>query len=234
MDTVEQNLANWQASLMKSIPVGGLLSRNSVAYKWKAPFRCWVLREAAFWRVTDLLTQSHALHQQGHGLGARILLRSGFETLATLIYLNLKMQAVMDGKLNFHKFGQVTTQLVGGRKNDTEGPVAINIVTMLDHGDKRYPGLRGIYDSLSESAHPNFEGMVWGYSKVNHDEYETNFSNRWMALYGERHLNSLDLCMFTFHHEYNDVWVDLMNRLEGWIVANDARLEATKDDPLPG
>lgn len=234
MDSIEQNLANWQAHLMKSIPVGGLLSRNSVAYKWKAPFRCWVLREAAFWRVTDLLTQSLALHKQGHGLGARILLRSGFETLATLIYLNLKMQAVMDGKLNFHKFGQVTMQLVGGRKIDTEGPAAINILTMLDHGDKRHPGLRSIYDSLSESAHPNFEGMVWGYSKFNRDEHETNFSNRWMALYGERHLATLDLCMFTFHHEYDDVWGDLMPKLEGWIVANDARLEATKNDPLSG
>lgn len=233
MDTTEQNLANLQASLTKSISVGGLLSRNPGAYKWKAPFRCWMLREAAFWRVTDLLTQSLALHRQGHGLGARILLRSGFETLATLIYLNLKMQAVVDGKLNFHSFSQMTAQLVIGKKNDTEGPVAINVVTMLTHGDRRYPGLRGIYDSLSESAHPNFEGMVWGYSKVDHDEYETHFSNRWMALHGERHLDSLNLCMMTFHHEYNDVWPDLIETLESWIVASDAALETTKNDALP-
>jgi hypothetical protein len=76
--------------------------------------------------------------------------------------------------------------------------------------------------------------MVWGYSKVNHDEYETNFSNRWMALYGEQHLNSLDLCMLTFHHEYNDVWGSMIEELEYWIVANDAQLEETKNDPLQG
>lgn len=232
MDTIEQNLANWRASLMKSISVGGLHSRNPVVYKWKAPFRCWMLREAAFWRVTDLLTQSLALYQLGRGLGARILLRSGFETLASLIYLNLKMQAVMDGKLDFHNFSQVTAQLVGARKNDTVAPVAINVVTMLNHGDRRCPGLRGIYDSLSESAHPNFEGMVWGYSKVDHDEYETHFSNRWMALDGERHFDSLGLCMMTFHHEYNDMWPDLMEKLKSWIVANDALLETTRNDPL--
>ena len=233
MDTIEQNLANWRASLMKSITVGGLLSRSPIAYKWKAPFRCWLLREAAFWRITDLLTQSLALHQQGHGLGARILLRSGFETLAALIYLNLKMQSVMDGKLNFHAFSHLTERLLG-TKNDIRGAVAINVITMLDHGDKRYPGLRGIYDTLSESAHPNFEGMIWGFSKADHDEYETRFSNRWMALYGDRHLNSLDLCMMTFHHEYDDVWSDLMDKLESWIVAKDSQLEATKNDPLPG
>ncbi len=233
MDTIEQNLANWQASLMASIPVGGLFSRNPIAYKWKAPFRCWVLREAAFWRVTDLLTQSYALHQQGHGLGARILLRSGLETLATLIYLNHNMRSVIDGELGFHEFSRLTTRQVAGSKNVPGGHVAVNVLTMLDKGDKRYPGLRGLYDILSESTHPNFEGMVWGYSKVNHDEYETDFSNRWMALYGERHLNSMEVCMMTFHHEYDDVWTDLMNKLESWIVANDAHLEATKDDPLP-
>jgi hypothetical protein len=88
MNAVEQNLAAWKASLLASIPIGGLLSRNPVVYKWKAPFRSWMLREAVAWRITDLMAQSYALHQQGHALGARILLRSGFETLATLIYLN--------------------------------------------------------------------------------------------------------------------------------------------------
>ena len=91
---------------MASIPVAGLFSRNSAAYKWKAPFRCWLLREAASWRMTDLLTQSYALHQQGHCLGARILLRSAFETLATLIYLNHKMRQVVNDKLNFRLFSQ--------------------------------------------------------------------------------------------------------------------------------
>jgi hypothetical protein len=234
MDAIEQNLANWRASHMGSIPIGGLLSRNPIAYKWKAPFRCWLLREAAFWRVTDLLTQSYSLHRQEHGLGARILLRSAFETLATLIYLNHNMRAVLKGELNFHQFGHLTTRQVGGSKNAPERIVAVNIITMLDKGDKWYPGLRAIYDSLSESAHPNFEGLVWGYSKVNHDEFETNFSNRWMDLYGEQHLNSMELCMMTFHHEYNDVWAGLIEKLESWIVANDSMLEATKDDPLPG
>ena len=104
MNAVEKNLANWKESLLSSIPVGGLLSRNPIAYKWKAPFRAWTLREAVFWRLQDLMTQSYALHQQRHGLGARILLRSAFESLAVLIYLNELMRQVLDGKLNFHAF----------------------------------------------------------------------------------------------------------------------------------
>lgn len=228
MEHIEQNLANWRASHMVSIPVAGLLSRNPTAYKWKALFRCWVLREATFWRVTDLLTQSISLHRQGHGLGSRILLRSGFETLAALIYLNHNIQGVLDGKLEFHSFCELTNRQLGGSKNISERPEAINVITMMQKGDKQYPGLRGMYDSLSESAHPNFEGLVWGYSKVDHEEYETKFSNRWLELYGNEHNKSVELCMEIFEHEYDLVWAELIEKLESYVVANDAKLEATR------
>lgn len=228
MDATEQNLANWKESLLSSIPIGGLLARNQIAYKWKAPFRAWVLREAVFWRLHDLLAQSYVLHQQGHGLGARILLRSGFETLAVLIYLSQLMQQVLDGKLSFHLFSDKTTTLLLGSRNNEQMPRSLNIVTVLEKCDKRYPGLMALYADLSESAHPNYEGLCMGYSKTDHDEYETRFSNRWAELYAERHIESMDLCMVTFHHEYNDVWPALMEELESWIEANDAELEASK------
>lgn len=233
MDTIEQNLSNWRASLMASIPVGGLLSRNPIAYKWKAPFRCWLLREAAFWRVTDLLTQSYALHQQGHSLGARILLRSCFETLATLIYLNQLIQQVLDSKLPFHCFARETSILLLGSRDGSTNHQSLSILTILRKCDKLYPGLENLYGILSESAHPNYEGMVAGYSKVDHDEYETRFSNRWTELYGASHLGSMELCMITFRHEYDDVWLDLMGKFERWIVENDAELEATTKDIQP-
>lgn len=229
MHTVEQDLASWKQCLLASIPVAGLLSRNPVAYKWKALFRVWMLREAVFWRLQDLMAQSHALHKQGHGLGARILLRSGFETLATLIYLNQNIQQVLDGKLDFHVFCEKTTTLLLGSRNNEDGPRALSILTVLEKCDKRYPGMMKLYGSLSESAHPNYEGLCMGYSKIDHDEYVTNFSNRWMELYGERHLGSMELCMGTFHHEYDEVWPDLIDKLEAWIEANDAVLEASKN-----
>lgn len=233
MDEVHQNLANWGESLLDKIPVGGLLTRNPVAYKWKAPFRSWMVRELAFWREHDLLVQSYALHYQGHGLGARILLRSAFETLATLTYLNLLMQQVLDGKLNFHQFGEKTAVLLLGARNNDVMPEAINIVTVLGKCDKRYPGLMKLYANLSESAHPNYEGLMVGYSNTDYDEYETTFSNRWMEEHGDRHLGRMMLCMETFHYEYNHVWPALMDKLERGITANDDELEATKEDPFP-
>lgn len=232
MDAIEQNLENWRESLFPSIPVGGLLSRNPTAYKWKCSFRVWMLREAVFWRLHDLMTQSYALYKQRHILGARILLRSGFESLATLIYLNQIMQQVLDNKLDFHAFGEKTSVLLLGSRNHEQAPRSLNIITVLEKCDKRYPGLMKLYADLSESAHPSYEGLCMGYSKINHDEYEAHFSNRWMELYGDGHLGGMELCMEIFHHEYNDVWSALMEKLEGWIEANDTKLEASRNSPI--
>jgi hypothetical protein len=231
MNSIEQNLANWKDTRVRSIPIAGLLSRNPVAYKWKSTFRCWMLREAVYWRLLDLLNQSYLLYQQGHGLGARILLRSAFESLATLIYLNQLTEQVLEGKLNFDVFGEKTNVLKHGSRNDTTPLKSINIVTVLKKCDRRYPGLMSVYANLSESAHPSYEGLCTGYSTINHSEYETIFSNRWMELYGDSHLDSMEQCMNTFHHEYNEVWADLIVKLENWIETNDAELEATKNDP---
>jgi len=131
MSAIEKNLANWKDTLLPSIPVAGLLYRNKIAYKWKAPFGVLVLREAVCWRLYDLMVQSYALFQQGHCLGARILLRSGYESLATLIYLNQSMQQVLDGKLNFHAFGDETSTLLLGTRNNDPIPQSRSIITIL-------------------------------------------------------------------------------------------------------
>jgi len=112
MNIVEQKLSNWKNSLPKEVPLAGLISISPIAYKWKALYRARILREVVFWRLYDLLEQSFDLHQQGHALGARILLRSGFETLATLIYLNQMKTKTVDGALNFHAFSKKTAVLL--------------------------------------------------------------------------------------------------------------------------
>ena len=227
---VGATLDQWRNQLMVSIPVGGLISRSPVAYKWKSTFRSWMLREAVAWRLVDLLTQSQALHDQGHTLGARILLRSAFESLATLIYLNQIIRQVLDGTLEFNDFGEKTSVLLLGSRNNPDAPKAMSIMTVLEKCDKEYPGLMSLYAELSESSHPNYEGLLRGYSRIDHDEYETHFSNRWTERYGDRQLPQTTLCMETFEHEYNNVWAELMTKLEVWVEANDERLEAAKED----
>lgn len=225
---VAGELARWRESLMTKIPVGGLIARNRIAYKWKSPFRAWMLREAVAWRLVDLLSQSQSLHELGHILGSRILLRSGFESLATLIYLNQIVRQVVDGSLDFDEFGEKTTVLLFGARNNPDAPKSINVITVLKKCEKEYPGLEALYADLSESAHPSYEGMLRGYSTIDRGEYETHFANFWLERYGYQHSSHITLCMEIFLYEYNELWPELMTKLEDWIEANNERLEAVK------
>lgn len=230
MDNVAKVLNVWNSSLCKKIELSGLISRNATAHKWKATYRSIVLRELTFWRVTDLLNQMVALSNAGHILGARILLRSTIETLGILIYLNQKTTAVLEGKEAFNAFSDMTTQLMLGSKNKTTQIEAINVThTILEKWcEKKYPGIFKIYADLCESAHPNYEGVCFGYSYINEKDYETIFKNRWAELYSDGIGDVTLEFMRVFEEEYNNVWPTEFEKLEKWLLDNDKRLELEK------
>lgn len=232
MDGIEQALGEWKQSLLSKIELAALYSRSPAAHKWKAPFRSLRLRESVAWRAHDLLFQAHTLHNTGHTLGSRILIRSAIETIALLIYLNQLTKSVVAGTENFHLFSQKTSRLLLGSKDKSTKHDSINVLTVLNKADEKYPGVMDMYANLSESAHPNFEGICFGYSLVDHENHTTTFLNNWVEMYGERHVPLMRLCILTFSSEYNEEWSTQFENLEKWILANDARLEATKDDPL--
>ena len=115
-----------------------------------------------------------------------------------------------------------------GSKNKTTEINAINVAhTILEKWcEKKYPGIFAIYTNLCESAHPNYEGLCFGYSYVNEKDYETVFENRWAELYADR-LEELTLEFIkVFEEEYNNVWPAEFEKLENWLVINDQKLES--------
>ena len=202
--------------------------RSKVAQKWKAMFRSITLRETLLYRTHDLLTQSLKLHHQAHTLGARILLRSAFETSAVLIYLNQMTNKVLNGELDFQDFDAKTARLLTGPKDGSTELDNVNIMTCLRHADKQYEGILKLFGVLSETAHPSFEGMMRGYVTIDHDEMVANFSNCWHERYGQNHLLMMQTCMVALEYEYGRVWPELYEKLEKWLEANDNKLEATK------
>lgn len=230
MAEIAVTLERWKLSLCQKVSVAGLIARSPVAHKWKATLRSLTIRECVFWRVHDLLTQAHLLHQAGHTLGSRILIRSALESVATLIHLNQLTGKVLAGSLNFHAFDLTTRALLLGSRDGSTKHTSINIVTVLSHCEKKYKGISSIYATLSECSHPNYEGICIGYSEVDHEQFETNFSNRWSELWADRHDRLVELVAAVFESEYNEVWPDLFAKLEKWIEQRDAELEATKND----
>lgn len=228
MTNTKAVLNEWQLSLCKSIDHGGLISRSSVAHKWKAPFRSLIIRETVCWRTHDLLSQAYFLLEAKHVLGSRILLRSAFETMAVLVYLNQLTRKVLAGAENFHDFSNKTTQLLLGSKDKSTKHEAINILTVLKKCDERFPGIAKHYAALSEAAHPNFEGICIGFSDIDTENFVTTFSNKWAKMYGSIQVGNIDICIELFNYEYNEEWPAAFDELENWIISNDDELEATK------
>lgn len=230
MDQIDKTLEEWKESLCESVDVGGLISRNPIVHKWKAPFRSLSLREACSWRLHDLLYQSKLLLDLNQLLGARILLRSAFETLAVLIHLNQLMRKVVSGEMDFHIFSDKTTILLLGSRDESTPYKSQSIITILQKCDRKYPGLYEIYEGLCESAHPNWEGLSSGYTEIDHENRATHYSNRWAELFSTSQNHGIALCIETFFHEYNEEWIEAMTNLENWIEENDEILEKGKFD----
>ena len=228
MKEFEEHLARWRASLPNSVDMGGLFSRSAVAHKWKAPYRSIVIREALLWRMYDLGEQILLLSRQRYFLGARILLRSAIETLAILIYLNQKTQSVLDGALSFFELDEITMQLLMGSRNNSTSKTAINILTILSKADKVHNGLVELHERLSESAHPNYDGVLYGFSTTKYEEFVTAFENKWAANFGAEQEPATIFAYAVFEYEYNDAWPRLWEDLERWLETNDDELEAQR------
>jgi Family of unknown function (DUF5677) len=225
MDDIRGQLERWSQSLCPDVGVGGLLARSEAAHKWKAPFRSIVIREALLWRMHDIGQQILLLSQHQHILGARILLRSAIETLALLIYLNQKTSSVISGTLSFFEFDDITKKLLMGSKNEATSQAAVNILTVLCKAEKSHPGLLSMHQRLSESAHPNYDGVLYGYSSTDPEKYETHFQNRWVELFEPEQEPATTFVFAVFEQEYNSTWHQLMTVLETWLEKNDAALE---------
>jgi hypothetical protein len=225
MEEIKHKLEQWKSNLCLNINVVGLLSRNRIAYNHKALFRNWMIRECVCWRTHDLLSQAQLLFEKEHILGSRILIRSAIETMAVLVYLNLKTEQVVDNELNFIEYDQITRKLLLGSRNEPTKHSSINILSVLKHCDIKYPGIVGVYETLSENAHPNYEGICFGYSSVDFTNHEENFSNKWSYMWGEKHSPLMKLVIYVFETEYDDIWPELIKKIENWLEINDFKIQ---------
>lgn len=164
-------------------------------------------------------------------LSARIILRSACETSALLAYLNKKLHDVVSGKVDFESFNELTKQLLFGGKNDDHFP-PVNVLTALTHFTKDHPTILEIYKRLSEDAHPNADGMIYGFSTSQPDIFLTSFSNRFSATDSLKNhtVASADLVFLCYEQQYNEIWPQKFEALEQWLRENDQRLETLRDD----
>ena len=232
MIDIENTLHNFQISLCKKVSFGGLIGRSKVAHKWKLTYRLLVLREGLGWRLVDILSQAYKLGQDNMIIGARILTRSALETLCLLIYMNHQMEIVTENILSFNDFEKNTSKMLLGTKNIEKSPTPINVNGLIEESDKKYDGLKDIYDDLSETVHPNYEGITVGYSNLNREENFTEFGNFVEDKFGKQHEIAIQLSLEIFENEYNNIWPERFEKLEKWLEDNDNKLERQRRKKL--
>ncbi len=103
----------------------------------------------------------------------------------------------------------------------------MNIITVLEKCEKNHAGIKQIYSWLSESAHPNYEGMRLSYSSTDPEKKLTTFSNKTNNMYAKMQQDGLLMVMGIFEHEYAR-WQGHFEKLETWLVENEKELEQFK------
>lgn len=226
MDQLAAYIEKAQSSLCREISLGSLLARDDCAHKWKITYRCIILRELVAWRFFDLLKQAVILQSGQHILGARILLRSAIETVSILVYSNQKLESITKTGSGFQEFSKATENLLLGSRNDVTPLQAINILTILEKCNRKYDGILRMYEHLSESSHPNWEGLTGAYSKIDYSNYTTYFENRFVEKLGDKQASIIEILLTMFNIEYNEIWPRTFEGFEKWIRENSDSLKS--------
>ena len=220
MTDIRAALGRWSGALEGEVPIRGIIARHREAHTSTAPTRSLLIRTASAWRSHDLLTQALVLYDAGHLLGARILVRSAIESLAVLAYLNQQMRGIVAGTVPFHNFIDKTKTLALGSRNKSTEVEALNIMTILQKVEHRIPGLCSVYNALSESAHPNHEGLINGYLTFEDNGWIAKFSNRWAEIYSDGFESYVLVVAQLFYIEHDLEWSESFADLERWLATN--------------
>jgi hypothetical protein len=119
-------------------------------------------RESMIWRFTELAQEALDNLNRKHFAAAMVLTRAAVETGAALWYLHEKVKkAIAAGDLG--DLGEKLEKLAVGYKEQTalaDFPEAINVMTFVEHLNKKIDNFARAYATLCEYSHPNHQGAA--------------------------------------------------------------------------
>jgi len=204
----------------------------SISRTAKTPFKAFVLREALFYRMTDLSGAAIDLYKQNKIVPAIIIIRAAYETAALCFYVYKNLNQAIEK----HDFIEMDNFLMnaglGGRLDEVHYK-AFNILTVIGQLDKQFNGLESMYYLLCEFAHPNWMGCEGAYSTLNAEEHYFEFSLKKKSIPPEVvGLNELSAALVVFEHYYNkmgDILPDVIKLCEECIAKRMIKFRLLKD-----
>ena len=150
------------------------VSREDVSRTSLSALKAHLIRAGLLHRTADISKAVISLYKQGSYLPAIVLARSSVETFAVLHYFRKKLEKSVESGNSIEIDETLMRVLFGDRESD-DGVDAVNVLTVIDKLDKEVDGIRSLYDSLCEVAHPNWSGTVGYYGKVQDHIYSLSF-----------------------------------------------------------
>jgi hypothetical protein len=147
---------------------------HKLATRSKLPYKAISLREPLLYRIVELGDVTCKLYQDNAMASAFTLTRSTLEASAMLYWLHMKIDETI-------KLGRVDKELDNllmrallGRSDRQVSRAPLNVQTCINHADKKFNGIKQMYDNLSEYAHPNWFGVMSLYGKSPWEKYCLN------------------------------------------------------------
>jgi hypothetical protein len=170
LDDIRKGLEEIRAVLPTSIEASAFKTRS------KIPFKALCCRAGLLWRFDELGRAACDSCDRGDVVAAMVLTRALIETACKLWHLRELIARQVDNGVESN-FDELMVRLLVGNK--IEGPTeAINVLTLIDRADATFPRIRYIYDNLSESAHPNYDGTGGAFSKIDSATNVVRFGRR--------------------------------------------------------
>lgn len=192
IEEINSLLCNLKDLKVDKIAVEGALAKSKIA--WKIA----ILSQAYIYRLYELGESCAVAWNNKHYIASLTLARGIIETGVVLCDLDEKVKQGLENEdLNFldknvtdKTFSTRIEKLLG----DGERFKATNIMTFIGKKEHEIPGLKSVYDHLSECAHPNQFGHFQHYGDLDHSNGTVMFSN---GKFLEAKFHTL-LCAFYF------------------------------------
>lgn len=140
----------------------------------KIPHKVLSWRESLFYRSTELSRAALNLYNEKRYTSSVLLIRGQMETTAFMFWLLRRVHICVKTNSVGDIDDFLMRGLFGGRDPDSP-KLAINVLTAIDHLDKKVSGFRSDYDWLSEFAHPNSFGTHGSYAKIDEENLRVHF-----------------------------------------------------------
>lgn len=140
----------------------------AVSLTAKIPFKALLLRELLSYRVAELSTVACELFESRRNISGILQTRAALESISWLFFLDRRMKKCLKrGDLD-HFATFIDRLLFGSRSKETKHQ-AYNVLDAINAVNEEIPAFLNAYEMCSEFAHPNADGMIHSYARMDRE-----------------------------------------------------------------